>query len=173
MAIFHSIDLEFRAFVIAVTSGIGKRTRIHRFRGNDSSLQSAFAKSESNNIESSGSLSHSSFVELPGSIDFAELCVCGNSFALRSDAGIYYGIISHDDGGGIQDSGILTYDGHYAPSSIAITPHHFISLNDDGEVLFISRISLKVIQREIVISSFTGGNEVSYLWPNILSFYSL
>ena len=88
--------------------------------------------------------------------------MCKSSFALRSDAGIYYGVISNDDGGGIQDSGILPYDGNDVPSSIAITPHHYISLNDDGEILFISRISLKVIQREIAITSFNGSQEVSH-----------
>ncbi len=150
-----------KIFVIAVSSGIGKRTRIHRFKGKDDSLRSAFDKMEDDSETGVGASSLPSFIELPGSIDVADLRVCGDAFVLRSDAGMYYGTISHDDGGSIKDSGILPYDGNDIPTSIAITPFHYISLGSDGEVVFVSRISLKVIQREMIDRSFAVGREVS------------
>merc|ERR1740139_1784819 len=54
-------------------------------------------------------------------------------------------------GGGTVDTGALPYPPRgpgrdVLPRSVAITPHHFVLLHDDGELAFVSRVSLQTIQ---------------------------
>ena len=173
--------------VLASTSGSHKRTRLHTFRSISSSLNTnnsfrhVFSPNQEGNINS--------FVELPGSIDFADLKVCGDSFAMRTETGIYYGTIDKSDslgnvvsvatggagGTGIVDAGILPYEsiqqkqGSNLPVSIAITSHHFVALFDTNEVRFINRVARKVVQKERVdwvamasAASAVGSTNVNY-----------
>jgi len=109
--------------------------------------------------------SHASLVELPGSLDRAELKVCNDHICMRTETGIYYGTIDRAQSGPafaggsmIVDSGILPYDAdkHHAahgtgniPVSLAVTPHHIITL-ENNEVRFINRVAQKIIQNEKV-----------------------
>jgi hypothetical protein len=165
--------------VLVSTGGLHRHTRLHSFRSKPSTsssltLRSAFAHDASSTAKVEGS--SRSFVELPGSVEFAELCSCNDkSFSLRTETGIYYGttersasdIAGVGDTGGIVGAGMLTYDslgnlsglagfsGHSdgmltTPASIAMTPHHFITLSSTNSVKFISRVAKKVIQEERV-----------------------
>jgi len=140
--------------VLVATSGRHKRTRLYTFF----SLQ----------VESFRALlmetdyADKSLIELPGSIDFADLRLCNEHFALRTATGIYYGTIDSGAatatpgaGGIIVDAGILPYDSiarssASIPVSIALTPHHLITLSESNEVRFINRVAQKVIQKERV-----------------------
>jgi len=216
--------------VLAATSGRNKRTRLHTFRSisSPSSLQEQSSssttvtvdthpfrgfkrvfmpplntkKNKNSNLSSS---STSTFVELPGSIDYADLEICNDGFALRTETGIYYGTIEGIHGsstmGGknsnststfsmgkgntpprmsslnlpsspsstssnllpgslasrvLVDVGLLPYesidDGYgILPSSIALTPHHFVTLEESSNlVYFVDRIACKTIQRELM-----------------------
>lgn len=166
--------------VLAATSGTHKRTRLHTFRSisstlNNNSFWHIFSPNQDGNINS--------FIELPGSIDFADLKVCGDGFAMRTETGIYYGTIDKSDslgnvvsvasggvgGTGIVDAGMLPYEsiqqqhtGNIIPVSIAITTHHFVTLSDTNEVRFINRVARKVVQKErvdwVAMASAAGSN---------------
>ena len=140
--------------VLVATSGRHKRTRLHTFF----SLQVDNFRS----LLMEPDYADKSLIELPGSIDFADLRLCNEHFALRTASGIYYGTI--DSGaataasgasGVIVDAGILPYDSisksaTFVPVSIALTPHHLITLSESNEVRFINRVAKKVIQKERV-----------------------
>ena len=153
--------------VLVSTGGLHRHTRLHTFRSEPSkgsaslSLRSAFSRQ----AEGAG---RGSFVELPGSVEFADLRSCNDGFALRTETGIYYGtmertVLSASMGGGvgtpIADAGMLPYDiaqdnsrrdNVLVPASIGLTPHHFITLTSMNEVRFINRVARKVIQQERV-----------------------
>ena len=148
--------------VLASFGGMHKHTRLHSFRSEPSSsnkeltLRSAF-------MPISQGAGKGSFVELPGSVEFADLRSSNDGFAMRTETGIYYGTIERmasavSVGGGVVDAGMLVYDsilenggrGGSIPSSIGVTPHHFITLNSGNEVRFINRVAGKVIQKERV-----------------------
>jgi len=141
--------------VLCCTSGKKKRTRFYTFySAHNSSFRMAMADE-----------SHASLVELPGSLDRAELKICNDHICMRTETGIYYGTIDRAQSGPafaggsmIVDSGILPYDcakqhgstskGNI-PVSLAVTPHHIITL-ENNEVRFINRVSQKTIQNERV-----------------------
>lgn len=150
--------------VLAATSGVNKQTRLHSYlsvgvdKEQTSStnpvqqkMRSAFSLDEN--------LSRKSFMELPGSINFADLKVCNSSFAMRTETGIYYGIIDNSNtrnvpwnkrGNGIIDAGMFSYETSSIPIAIAITPHHFITLSETNEVRFINRVAKKTVQKDRV-----------------------
>lgn len=170
------------AVVLASTGGAHRRTRLHAFRGEPSAsspptLRSAFLPGPGAAAGEGGAAA--SYVEIPGSVDFAELCSYnGESFALRTETGIYYGATerimmttpvassmgSAVGSGGLVDTGLLAYDsletsaGHRgaasgsvtAPESIGLTPHHFVTLSSSNDVKFINRVAKRVIQEERV-----------------------
>ena len=89
--------------------------------------------------------SRNTFTELPGCINYAHLKICERGIALRTETGIYYGTIDRSDGmgaegkmlpwnskggSGVVDAGILPYESTDIPTSISITPHHFITLSE-------------------------------------------
>eukprot|EP00977_Amphora_coffeiformis_P028615 scaffold36418_cov191-Amphora_coffeaeformis.AAC.2 len=152
--------------VLAATSGRNQRTRFHSFYSpHSSSFRMVLADQQ-----------HASLVELPGSIDFADLVLVQDFFVLRTAVGLYHGKIdkalsqSALSGGGatslIVHSGILPYPSKTAgiatrtsmsaagmmdvPVSIALTPHHILSLSETNNLRFINRVSQKVIQQERV-----------------------
>ena len=158
-------DYQSDMIVLAVTSGINKQTRLHTYLSTPSmeenavkspsvsSLRSTFHKI----FSSSESTSRRSFIELPGSINHADLKICEESFAMRTETGIYYGSIDKSSsmvvpfskgGSGIVDAGMLPYESSGLPFSIAITPYHFITLSETNEVRFINRVAKKTIQKE-------------------------
>eukprot|EP00986_Skeletonema_menzelii_P002765 scaffold790_cov149-Skeletonema_menzelii.AAC.10 len=163
--------------VLASFGGAHKHTRLHSFRSEPSrsnkelTLRSAF-------LRTAQGAGKGSFVELPGSVEFPDLCSCNNAFAMRTETGIYYGTIERmasaaSVGGGVVDAGMLVYDsvlgnggrgGSCVPSSIGVTPHHFITLNSGNEVRFINREARKVIQKERVdwlsVSQSASGSDV-------------
>jgi len=131
--------------VLASTGGMHRHTRLHTFRSEPTSMPSSKSASASNNSNGgaspsslslrsafsrpTGSSFFSSFVELPGSVEFPELRSCNDGFALRTETGIYYGTMERmasmavsmggsgggstvglGGGGGIVDAGMLTYD---------------------------------------------------------------
>ena len=139
--------------VLCCTSGKKKRTRFYTFySAHNSSFRMAMADE-----------SHASLVELPGSLDRADLKVCNDQICMRTETGIYYGTIDRAQSGPafaggsmIMDSGILPYDGsekHHStgniPDSLAVTPQHIITL-ENNEVRFINRVAQKTIQSEKV-----------------------
>jgi len=144
--------------VLCSTSGRKKRTRFYTFySAHNSSFRMAMADE-----------AHASLVELPGSLDRAELKICNDHICMRTETGIYYGTIDRAQSGPafaggsmIVDSGILPYDGEkhhgaaaagthgHVPASLAVTPHHIITL-ENNEVQFINRVSQKTIQSERV-----------------------
>lgn len=97
--------------VICATSGRQKRTRFHSFYSpHNSSFRAVLADQQ-----------YASLVELPGSVEFADMVTVGDVFALRTAVGIYYGRVDRSltntaamlaAGGSsmIVDSGILPYD---------------------------------------------------------------
>ena len=163
--------------VLASFGGVHKHTRLFSFRSEPSSsnkeltLRSAFLRSAQGGGKGS-------FVELPGSVEFADLRSCNDGFAMRTETGIYYGTIERmasavSIGGGVVDAGILSYEsilgnggrgGSCIPSSIGVTPHHFITLDSGNEVRFINRVYGKVIQKERVdwlsVSQSASGSDV-------------
>lgn len=150
--------------VLATTSGTNLQTRLHTYVSVSSlsmdaseSASSSVSRSAFRNVFSSSETTQNSFVELPGSIRFADLQICGNGFALKTETGIYHGTIASDSiekrskgSFGILDAGILPYENKHIPVSIAITPHHLITLNETNEVRFVSRVAKKTIQMERV-----------------------
>jgi hypothetical protein len=152
--------------VLAVTSGANKQTRLHTYlsvpssESNDSTSSSSSDRSIFHRVFSSNeSTSRRSFIELPGSINHADLKTCGEGFAMRTETGIYYGTIDKSSSmavpfskgsSGVVDAGMLPYETSSLPVSIAITPHHFITLSETSEVRFIDRVAKKSIQKERV-----------------------
>ena len=180
--------------VMVSTGGLHCRTRLYTFRSELSmtsslTLRSAFARpspplssaaanrSNGAGAGGGGGRCSRSFIELPGSIDYADLCSCNDdSFALRTQTGIYFGVIERGGvvgsaslggttattTGGIVSAGILTYDSlgsssgggnrnrGVIPTSVGLTPHHFITLGSTQNVKFINRVAKKVIQEERV-----------------------
>jgi hypothetical protein len=180
--------IEGDLFVLAATSGFNQHTRLHTYLSVNEMGESS-TRSETPTFRtvfsSDVSKSRNSFVELPGSIHFADLKFCGDGFAMKTETGIYYGTIDRSDnsvsrGGagisvpwnkganGIIDAGILPFEESLTynaatsiPTSIAITPHHIITLNEYNELRFISRVAKKTIQKERVsmMAKASGGIE--------------
>jgi len=136
--------------VLASTGGLHRHTRLHTFRSESFvstssggigavpslSLRSAFLRPTDAITKGGREGKSGSFVELPGSVEFAELCSSNDgSFALRTETGIYYGTMERimmtssgvsmmgsgsvssvglgaaaGGSGGIVDAGMLTYD---------------------------------------------------------------
>jgi hypothetical protein len=146
--------------VIASTSGRHKRTRFYTFySAHSSSFRMVFADQQ-----------HANLQELPGSVDFADLRWCHDHFALQTQTGIYYGtidrslsgpsVMSGSSGSMVVDSGILPYTLQkngtpIVPVSLALTPHHIVTLTDNNEVYFINRVAQKLIQKERIDTTFT------------------
>lgn len=148
--------------VLAATSGRHKRTRFYTFySAHSSSFRMVMADQQ-----------HSSLTELPGSVDFADLRLCNDHFGLRTATGIYYGTIDRSLSGPavlsgrsnmIVDPGMLPFDGggggsDQIPVSLALTPHHLITLSDSNEIRFINRVAQKTIQKERVDGSTPTSN---------------
>jgi Pep3/Vps18/deep orange family len=141
--------------ILCATSGRNKRTRLYTFTSlHEQSLRMVLANQQQTHI-----------MELPGSIASAELRVCNDHFALLTETGLFYGTIDRSltsaMAGGtsvIVDSGILPYTNSITgeagtpPISLALTPHHWILLNEANEIQFINRIVHKVVQKERVES---------------------
>jgi Pep3/Vps18/deep orange family len=140
--------------VLCSTSGKNKRTRFYTFYSAHSSSFRMVLADEA----------HASLVELPGSLDHADLRICNDHIVMRTETGIYYGTIDRAQSGPafaggsmIVDSGILPYpEKQGIPVSVALTPHHIITLSENNEVRFINRVAQKVIQKERV--EFTSGS---------------
>eukprot|EP00934_Nitzschia_sp_Nitz4_P005927 Nitzschia sp. Nitz4//scaffold11_size288233//23736//27629//NITZ4_000731-RA/size288233-snap-gene-0.39-mRNA-1//-1//CDS//3329533945//5917//frame0 len=134
--------------VLCCTSGRNQRTRFHTFYSAHSSSFRMVMADEAN----------ASLVELPGSIEHTDICICNDNVAMRTATGIYYGTIDRTQSGPafaggsmMVDSGILPYEERSGmPVSIALTPHHIITLLESNEVRFLNRVAQKVIQREKV-----------------------
>lgn len=163
--------------VLVASSGRRKRTRFGTFySAHSTNLALPFQATTKN----------STLTELPGSVDFADLRVCNDTFGLRTDTGIYFGKIDRNYttvsvSNVVVESGILPYanqdptEGHtkawaahalsaLIPVSLALTPHHLITLSDSNEVRFINRVALKVVQRERVevLSGADDGGGMSH-----------
>jgi hypothetical protein len=134
--------------VLCCTSGRNKRTRFYTFYSQHSSSFRMVLADEA----------HASLVELPGSIDHADFRICNDNIAMRTATGIYYGTIDRAQSGPafaggsmMVDSGILPYSERGGvPVSLALTPHHIITLSETNEVRFLNRVAQKVIQKEKV-----------------------
>jgi hypothetical protein len=146
--------------VLAATSGRTKRTRFYTFySAHNTSFRMVMADKQ-----------HASLVELPGSVDFADLRLCNDHFGLKTATGIYYGAIDRSLSGSaslsgsssmIIESGILPYDDGAKgivdiPVSLALTPNHLVTLGELNNVLFINKVAQKVIQKESVVVSAQG-----------------
>lgn len=132
--------------VMCCTSGRNKRTRFYTFYSAHSSSFRMVMADEA----------YASLVELPGSVEYADLRICNDHVCMRTATGMYYGTIDRAQSGPafaggsmIVDSGILAYDGAL-PVSLALTPHHIITLSETNEVRFLNRVAQKVIQKERV-----------------------
>lgn len=155
-------------FVLVVTSGIAQRTRLHTFHTSPSSSSSSSSSPPPGGALSSFAATFSpegrSFIELPGSVAFADLLVCGDDFSIKTETGLYYGnihsagsasIVRQLSAGGAAESGLLPYSdvddrGSMAlPTAAAMTPNHFILLCG-AEIRFVNRVALKAIQNERV-----------------------
>mmetsp|Transcript_9411 Transcript_9411/g.13793 ORF Transcript_9411/g.13793 Transcript_9411/m.13793 type:complete len:1459 (-) Transcript_9411:270-4646(-) len=145
--------------LLAIVSGSHARTRLYSFKS--APMDTISKHCFRNTIQSH----QNRFVELPGSIDGCDLCMCNDSFCVRTATGLYYGKIAKDGASMITDCGLLPYSDIITnnnttmeqpppppPVSIAITPHHILTLsnNHSNEVCFISRVANKVVQREHV-----------------------
>jgi hypothetical protein len=151
----HFERLRTGLLVMAATSGRSKRTRFYTFySAHNSSFAMVMADQQ-----------HSSLMELPGSVDFADLRICNDHFGLRTATGIFYGtidrslsssaVLTGSSSGMIIESGIMPYEGGSksisdTPVSLALTPHHLITLNELNEIRFLSRVAQKMIQKELV-----------------------
>jgi len=191
--------------ILVVTSGKRRSTMFHTFQGNSTdpqqqqhttqqSIMSSVGRNDNmallfrNAFSSSSTTSpkHCNTIRLSGSIDFADLKICQDSFAIRTEVGIYYGSIhkksltttlaaASQEDEDEEEFGLLPYDkisnnmmmmrkkhsmknNNIEPVSISLTPHHFITLKSDGEVTFINRVSCKPIQRERVVDYYNTNN---------------
>jgi Pep3/Vps18/deep orange family len=92
---------------------------------------------------------------------------CNDHFGLRTQTGVYYGTIDRSLSGPavlsgvlsssvIVDSGLLPYTtaasqgsgAPVVPVSLALTPHHIVTLSEHFEVRFINRVAQKLVQKE-------------------------
>lgn len=156
-------------FVLAVTSGIAKRTRLHTFHTNSSPSSSSTTPTGGASASFTAAFSpeggRSTFIELPGSVAFADLLICGDDFSIKTETGLYYGnihsagsasIVRQLSAGGAAESGLLPYSdvdnkgGMGLPTATAMTPNHFILLCGPDDVRFVNRVALKAIQNERV-----------------------
>jgi hypothetical protein len=105
-------------------------------------------------------------MELPGTIDFATLKVCQNNFAIHFGSGIYYGSFHTTV---IPSTNTIIYDTGILPpsslstslgvfTSIALTPHHILTISSNGTMFFWNRISQKVIQQELTNAMYFSNN---------------
>ena len=149
----HFERLRTGLMVMVSTSGRQKRTRLYTFYSpHSSSFRMVLADQQHMNLQ-----------ELPGSIDFADLKYCNDHFALRTQTGIFFGTIDRSLSGPsvmsgtrssmIIDSGILPYTTHkngtnVIPVSLALTPHHIVTLTEQNDIHFINRVAQKLIQKE-------------------------
>ena len=150
------------AVVLAATSGVNKQTRLHSYLSvgdNDGKETNGLSQKLRRAFSSDEDVGRKSFLEIPGSLGYADLNVCDGSFAMRTETGIYHGTIDQSNGrsapwnkrgNGIVDAGMFSYETSSIPISIAITPHHFITLDETNEVRFISRVAKKTIQKDRV-----------------------
>ena len=164
-----SMSYQDGPFVLAVTSGISKRTRLHTFHTNSQSYSSPTAPASGASASFATTFSseggRSSFIELPGSVAFADLLICGDDFSIKTETGLYYGnthsagsasIVRQLSAGGAAESGLLSYSdvedkvGMGLPTATAMTPNHFILLCGPDDVRFVNRVALKAIQNERV-----------------------
>ncbi|GMI44249.1 hypothetical protein TrCOL_g1423 [Triparma columacea] len=157
--------------VLATTSGIGRRTRFHTMTSPPPSSSSSSSSSpqpsatEPQHQTALGAAfapnAHSSFVELPGSIDGTQMKIIGDDFAFMSEFGIYYGTIdrgntalstqNNSKAGGVKDSSILMFEDiniFSPPVGFGLTKYHFVLLESTGTLTFVSRISNKIVQRD-------------------------
>ena len=164
----HFERLRTGLLVLAATSGRSKRTRLYTFySAHNSSFPMVMADQQ-----------HCSLMELPGSVDFADLRICNDHFGLRTATGIFYGtidrslsstaVLAGSSSGMIVESGILPYEGGTksisdTPVSLALTPHHLITLNELNEVRFINRVAQKMIQKEHVDVGAQGNVDESLI----------
>jgi hypothetical protein len=136
--------------ILVATSGRHQRTRFHTFYSPHSS---SFPMVLADQV-------HTSLTELPGSIEFADLQVCADQFAMRTATGIYYGTVDRTlsspsvlAGGSsmVMETGLLSYSEGIVPCvSLAVTPHHWVLLTEANEVRYVNRVAQKVIQKERV-----------------------
>jgi hypothetical protein len=139
-------------------------TNLHTFCSapNDATLRGAFqleanATHSSVEIPDSNSQGASS---LPSSL---KICQDGFAFGCGSSAGIYCGVINskhyqQKHGSLLSDTALLPYpqqrgrptrnDGKLFTTSMALTPHHIVTVNNQGVVNFINRVSQEVVQSE-------------------------
>ena len=171
--------------VLAATSGPGRRTRLHTCRSPQGTAAGSAGSGSAAHPPSGPPLAfaaafsqaagaQTSFVELPGSVPYADLRVCGDGFSVRTETGLYYGTMDPAalaapgaggalPTGGTVDAGLLPYDGPGmvvdgplppppppVPVSTALTPHHFILLGEGNELRFVDRVARRVVQRERV-----------------------
>jgi hypothetical protein len=117
-------------------------------------------------------------MELPGTIDFASLKVCQNTFALYFGSGIYYGsfhttTITSTNQPIIYDTGILpttppnTVKGII--TSIALTPYHILTISTNGTISFWNRISQNIIQQEPTNTMIVSANNIMEQHPSASS----
>jgi hypothetical protein len=170
--------------LLVATSGRHKRTRFCTFyspQSNTASFSSLFYKQPSQGSASGRQQQpqqHTTLTELPGSVEFADLQVCNDSFGLRTATGIYCGRIDRNytplsGSSPIVESEILPYDvllsplpaagssravssssaSSIVPISLAVTPHHIITLSDTYELRFVNRVALKVVQKERLVEA--------------------
>jgi len=161
-----------RILVLAATSGALHTTRLFTFCSapNDPTFKGAFQTKNSTPDESKSTGSLHSVVELPGHFEFSALKVCQDSFALQCSSGVYCGTINTKSSRPnilLSDTCILPYPKGRAAlfekegkrtsedpvqpvriCSIALTPHHIITVDVKGFVSFVNRVSQKVVQHE-------------------------
>ena len=171
--------------IIAVTSGSMTPTRLYSFRNKATnmsntltSFQDIFSFDKGNTKSKLDSKTYTSCINIAGSIDFADLKICQDAYAIRTETGIYYGSIdrigSTTPGNSQYDSGLIPYPkplsntSSFIPASISLTPHHFITLSYDGTITFINRVSQTPIQREKITNTVNDLNFRSgFSSPNI------
>jgi len=151
--------------VLATTSGVGRRTRFHNLTSPTKSTTSTATEPQHQTALGAAFApdAHSSFVELPGSIDGTQMKIVGDDFAFMSEFGIYYGTIDRGNAaaasssknnskpGGVKDSSILMFEDikiFSPPVGFGLTKYHFVLLESSGTLTFVSRISNKIVQRD-------------------------
>lgn len=168
--------------VLATTSGKGRRTRFHTHTSAGAGSKAAAQDQPQHQTALGGAFSptnaHTSFVELPGSVDGTMMKMVGDDFAFVSEFGIYHGTIDRgsmdtlagggSSAGGVKDSSMLMYDEiqiNTIPVGFGLTRYHFIILEASGTVSFVSRISNEVVQRETILELQPPRSHVSSLHP--------
>ena len=148
--------------VICATSGRGKRTRFYSFYSpHNSSFRKVLADQQ-----------YATLVELPGSVDFADMVTVGDGFGLRTAVGIYHGRIDRSltnaaatvaAGGSasmIVDSGMLSYETIFAKAhSSTKTNHHTMPTNSSSNNS--NAISLALTPHHFIV--LTESNHVCFI----------